>query len=503
MKTKNNNINPENKYLKKLRKISNILYFKVFLLYVFFNVFVCISMYSQSDSLYRYLTIAASNNPTVRQKFYEYKAALQKVPQVGALPDPELNVGVFIQPMELVAGNQNADIRLMQMFPWFGTLKASKDEMSLMAMAKYESLRDVKLQVFYDVKRTWYELQKLHQEIRIAEKNLDILHEIERLVLIRFKASPVSGRSNPSPDASMQAGNAPGGSGNSQGMSNMGNNSGNQAAANITRVSPPMQNNSMGSTGGSGLADLYRIQIEAGELENDVALLKSRRNTIVARFNAYLNRPPESNVSLPKEILTDSLGLSLLAVTDSMLLKNPMLGMLEYEQQSLEARKKMVTKMGYPMMGLGVNYTVISKSEMSASSMNGKDMIMPMATVTLPIYRNKYNALKTEAELLKSANRQNYKATVNSLQTDYYAAVQLFKDGQRRSILYDNQSKLAGKTLDIMLKSFTTSVTPLTDILRVQQQLLDYEFKKIEAIADYNTAISWLYRLMASSPVQE
>ena len=53
-----------------------------------------------------------------------------------------------------------------------------------------------------------------------------------------------------------------------------------------------MQSNSMGaSTGGSGLADLYRIQIEIGELENNIELLKTQRNTITARFNAYLNRP--------------------------------------------------------------------------------------------------------------------------------------------------------------------------------------------------------------------
>ena len=462
------------------------------------------SSQKQPDSLLQYLVISAKNNPTVQQKFYEYQAALQKVPQVGALPDPELNVGVFIQPMELVDGRQNADIKLMQMFPWFGTLKSAKDEMSLMAKAKFESFRDAKLQVFYDVKRSWYELQKVQQDIRISEKNLDILHTIERLTLVKFKAAPAGGSSSPASGTSNPAGSTQQSSANSQGMQTMGGNSGGQPGASSTQSSSAMQSASMGSsTGGSGLADLYRIQIEIGELENNIELLKTQRNTIEARFNAFLNRRSDSPVQLPEQLIPDSLGLSLLAVTDSMLANNPMLGMLQYEQQSLDARQKMVTKMGYPMMGLGLNYSVISKSAMSTSSMNGKDMIMPMATVTLPIYRNKYNAMKTEAELLKSANKENYQATANSLQTNYYEAVQLFKDGQRRVKLYNSQSDLAGKTLDIMLKSFSTSAVPLTDILRVRQQLLDYEFKKIEAVADYNTAISWLQRLMASSPIQE
>ena len=278
--------------------------------------------------------------------------------------------------------------------------------------------------------------------------------------------------------------------------------SGNPVNTNSNQASS-MQTSSMGSSSsGSGLADLYRVQIEIGELENNISLLKNQQTTITARFNSYLNRSPLSPVQLPDEMTPDSLGLSLLMVSHSMLLHNPMLGMLQYEQQSLDARKKMVTRMGYPMLGLGVDYSIIAKSDMSTSSMNGKDMIMPMVSLTLPIYRNKYNAMRNEADLLKTANKQNYQATSNSLQTDYYEAVQLFKDGERRMKLYARQSDLAEKTLDIMLKGFSTSGTPLTDILRIQQQTLDYELKKIDAVADYNTAIAWLQRLMAWSPVQ-
>ncbi len=153
--------------------------------------------------------------------------------------------------------------------------------------------------------------------------------------------------------------------------------------------------------------------------------------------------------------------------------------------------------MGYPMIGLGVNYSVINKNEMVTSEMNGKDMIMPMVTLTLPIYRRKYRAMQTEADFRKTATAQNYAASANSLKTEYYQAVQLYQDAQRRIDLYGNQSLLAGKSLDIMMKSFTVSGSGLTDILRIRQQTLDYEYKKVEAIADYNKAIAWLKRLMA------
>lgn len=154
------------------------------------------------------------------------------------------------------------------------------------------------------------------------------------------------------------------------------------------------------------------------------------------------------------------------------------------------------------MVGFGLNYTVIQQNPMSTSSMNGQDMIMPMVTATLPIYRKKYTAMKAEADLLKSATAQNYIATANSLKTEYYQAIQLNQDAQRRIKLYADQYRLASKSLDIMFRSFASSGTDLTDILRVRQQTLDYEYKQMEAIADYNTSIAWIKRLMAFSQVQ-
>lgn len=455
------------------------------------------SSQEQPDSLYNYLGIAAKNNPTVLQRYYEYEAALQKVPQLGSLPDPEVSVGVFLSPMELLGGNQVADIRLMQMFPWFGQLKYAKDEMSLMAKARYESLRDARLQVFYEVQRTWFELHKIKQNIRSSEKNIEILHTLERLAIVRFKAVPAASAgttSNRTASAALSQTSASG----SSGMNTMGGTTGNNSGPGSNQASSPMPGNSMGSSpGSSGLADVYRIQIETGDLQNNIELLKNQWNTIAAQFNSYLNRPADAVVTLPDTLIADNFQPSLLAMPDSTLGNNPMLGMLEFEQQSLDARKQMVTKMGYPMIGLGVNYSVINKSEMSTSSMNGNDMIMPMVTATLPIYRKKYKAMQSETNLLRSATEQNYKATANSLQSDYYQALQLYQDAQRRTKLYAAQHLLASKSLDIMIRSFASSGSALSDILRVRQQMLDYEYREVEAIADYNISIARIKRLMA------
>ena len=443
---------------------------------------------SQSDSLQFYLETASKNNPAVLQKFNEYKAALQKIPQAGGLPDPSLSLGVFLNPMELVGGNQVADIRLMQMFPWFGVLKAAKDEMSMMAKARYESFLDAKYQVAYELQQSWYELYKVKAALIISGKNIDLLHAIEQIALIRFKTGGTASGGSTTPSAAMQPAPSPSGS---AGMQTMGGKPSGTSISGASLFSGPMQ----GSSGSSGLAELYRIQMEAGELENNLAMLKTRQNSLTARFNSFLNRSAQAMVTLPDSILPDVLTIPVEAISDSMLTNNPMLHMLNDEKESLSARKLMVTRMGYPMVGLGINYSLINQNPMSAAEMNGKDMVMPMVTLTLPLYRKKYVAMQTEADLLQKAASQGIQATANSLQTDFYEAVQNYQNAQRRMNLYAKQYQLADRSLNILIRSFSTAGSGLTDLLRVRQQTLEYGLKQVDAVADYNTAIAKLRRL--------
>lgn len=110
--------------------------------------------------------------------------------------------------------------------------------------------------------------------------------------------------------------------------------------------------------------------------------------------------------------------------------------------------------------------------------------------------------MQEEAELLSKASLHNYQSISNSLDTDFYNAVQLYRDANRRIRLYENQFLLASKSLEIMLKSFSTSLSSLTDVLKVRQQTLDYELKQVEAITDMNIAEAWISRLAANTEIQ-
>lgn len=140
------------------------------------------------DSLSVYLELAGKNNPGVKAAFSQYLAALEKVPQVGSLPDPQGSFDFFLKPMELLNGNQVGSISVMQMFPWFGTLKLAKDEASLMAKAQFSLFQESKAALFYNVKTSWYQLAKYKRGILLINQNIALLESIEKLALVKFQS---------------------------------------------------------------------------------------------------------------------------------------------------------------------------------------------------------------------------------------------------------------------------------------------------------------------------
>lgn len=464
-----------------------------------------LSGYSQqADSLAYYLETAARNNPLVNSNFALYKASLEKIPQAGAYSDPELDIGLFVKPMETLGGKQIADFTLMQMFPWFGTQKAARNEATEMSRMAYEQFRDARNNLFYEVKSQWYQLCNLNEQYKNTQANLILLEQLEQLALKRFSAPGVP----PTPTATPPVANTPqalpASSGNS--MGNMGG-TGNTSP---TTAMPASNNSGMSGMGGSpmgtgnssgGMSDVLRIQIEKAELENNLEVIISNRTAAEARFNALLNRDQQTRVAIPDSLIQIRFLADDKTITDSIILANPMLSMLEAEANAYKAKAIMDKKMSYPMFGIGLQYSVVGKSDnaMVMPDMNGMDMVMPMFKISIPIFRKKYNAQQRESKHYRQASELKYENTLNQLQAEYQTVKQQLADAARKVNLYKKQQNLALSTWQLMVREFSAGVSSLTDIIQVERQLLDYSLKKSEAVAEYNTMVAGMEKLVATS----
>lgn len=97
------------------------------------------------------LAVAAAQHPGVRGDFERWHAAALAVAPAGALPDPTVEMSVFLQAIETRTGPQQGRIGLRQGVPWPGVLVAGSEaalEASRAAEARFDArLLDVALAV--------------------------------------------------------------------------------------------------------------------------------------------------------------------------------------------------------------------------------------------------------------------------------------------------------------------------------------------------------------------
>ncbi len=497
------------------------------------------SAYAESaDSLNHYLKIAAENNPEVRSAFLSYKAALERVPQSGAYQDPELEMGFFLKPMDIVGGRQVSQFKLMQMFPWFGTKKSAQTEATHRAQMAYEQFRETRNNMYLSVYSQWYMLLNLRQQLNNNRENKRLLKQLEELAIRKFSSptgSNSAGYSLPSPtslklntsgastqgsSATSSASSTGGGmSGMGNGMSSMQNSGGSTSAmgggVSSSSTAVGSSANSMSSGGGmsgmgssssgmsgtaSGMSDVLRIQIEMAEIDNNIESLLSEIKAETATFNALLNRAPESGIQLPESILQISFRLDEPSLINEIKAQNPTLNMILEEGLSYEAKAKTDKKMGYPMFGIGVQYMLNKKTNdkmLAMGDMNGKDMVMPMVSVSIPLYRNKYKAMQRETRFMQEANKEKYANTLNSLEAELYTTRHQLEDAERKIMLYDKQKELAQSAYSLVVREYILGGSDLNNVIQVERQLLDYQLKRSEAIAGYNTMVATMQKLIS------
>ena len=77
---------------------------------------------------------------------------------------------------------------------------------------------------------------------------------------------------------------------------------------------------------------------------------------------------------------------------DSLLSNHPKLVALEKQMAAAIIDEEVVRKSGFPQIGLGIDYMIIQPLEGSTIKNNGKDALMPAFSLSLPIFRKKYQS---------------------------------------------------------------------------------------------------------------
>lgn len=376
-----------------------------------------------SQSLNDYLQKAAENNPELKAGYAGFEAALQQAPQVSSLPDPTLTVSAFGRMIETRLGAQEARFSLTQMFPWFGTLKAQNDAATATAEARFQQYINQRSLLFVEVKTRYAELYLVEKTIALKEENLSILDSYRELALSGFRS-----------------GNAP-------------------------------------------MVNVVNVDMEREAAITEIELLKDIKKPLEVQFNLLLNREKELPV-----IIADSLrleqNLALMKEPESVnpFEAHPTLVALDSEKIALNSRITAIEKDGLPKFGVGVDYSIISKRTDANPEMNGQDAIMPMVSVTLPIFRKKYKAAKKEVEWLQVEVEARQTAQRNNLQSSFEMTLYELNQAEKLLKLYEGQLERTDQATRLYVSGFANNTGDFEEVLRMNQQKLLLQTRQLEAL---------------------
>ncbi len=370
-----------------------------------------------------YLQQALENNPGLQAQQKTREAAQQQVDISGALPDPTLTAGFFTPPMERFMGNQWFDVGVMQMFPWFGTLGKQRSVAGKMADSEYQQFRDERNRLFMDMTRLWLEICRKEQELIIIDHYKEILKAREDIIYTRYEAGQQR----------------------------------------------------------SGLAlDIYRLEIQLAELKNRSEKIHDELIALKESFNIMAGREMQASISTPDSLPSIS-GLEHEIKPDAeTFASNPRLlkGMLETE--AAEAMQEVSRLKTRPMLGVGLQYSYFAPGEAAMGQMDGGHMIMPMVSLSLPIFRGKNQATRQQGVLMADAAQFREQNVLNTLQTQWTQLQAKISNLQRDENFYNHQLDITQKTWDLILNAYASGDEGFDELLRIQNQLLSLEWRMLE-----------------------
>lgn len=383
-----------------------------------------------SLALNRYIQEALANNSRIEGLFQQYYARMEQVPQIGALPDPEIMFQYHINPMEQSSPLTRTTVSATQRFPWFGTLNKREKRVEKVAEVEWTAFEEARNEIVQRVKRRWYRMHELHHHLMIFDQNMDLLGQLERQVQRRYESGDVS------------------------------------------------------------QVDLLRIEIEQDNLETRIVNTEEELEAMKVQFNSLLNRPAETKVRVPDVMYSSQLARSEEHLRQVIYDRNPELRGRELQEEAALVAEEQARMEGRPSFGLGL--MVMNKNFMYMPLMSGERAALTGSlTIRLPLSRSKYRAQRQEAHIEARIAREEQQEVTNRLSAEVESLLQQHRDADRRIALHEE--RLIPKTrqaLRIALSEYAGGRGDFEQIIQLQQQLLEYEMMLNTAYVEQNITIA-------------
>ncbi len=384
------------------------------------------------QQLASYIQYAEQNNLNIQAFELKHSIAAEKVNEANTLSDTQISLGYFVSEPETRTGPQRARLSVRQMLPWFGTITARENYANSLAETQYLDIAIAKRKLGLSISQSYYTLFAIKAKQEVLREQIDLLQTYEKLAL--------------------------------------------------TAV----------TVGKASAVDVLQLQIRQNELQQRFDILAQEYITERSLFNTMLNVDPNADIEIVDQINIPEKDP---VIYNDKLLVHPEL--LKYDKlyESVSKSELVNQKQKNPDIGFGLDYVPVSERTDVNIEDNGKDILMPMISISIPIFNKKYNSqtkqnkLKQEEIQLKKTDRQNH------LQSLLIKAISLRNTARIKYKTQEKNIQQAKNAEQILTKNYETGTVDFNAILDVQELQLKFQMDRIKSIRDYfmqSTIINYL-----------
>ncbi len=380
-----------------------------------------LAVISYGQTLQSYLEEAEINNPEIQAFEIKYNISREKSKQADALPNMELSAGVFVSEPETRTGPQKARFSVRQMLPWFGTLTAREGYANALAEVDYLDMVIVKRKLRLSIAQSYYSLYANQEIQEVLERNIQLLRTYEKLAL-----------------TAVEVGNA-------------------------------------------SAVDVLKLQIRQNELQAQSDILKQEFQSQTSHFNTLLNRDTGLGITL-----ADTLEIGMdVEIEGGTLDVHPELEKYDKLYESVVQSEVLNQKETQPGIGFGLDYIPVAERTDMDFDDNGKDVVMPMVSFSIPVFNSKYKSRSVENELRQEELNAQKINRRNVLESALNTAVHSREAARIRFETQQQNLEQARDAEEILIKNYETGTINFNDVLDIQEMQLKFEIQRISAVENY------------------
>ena len=309
---------------------------------------------------------ALDRSPLLQQSLADYRASLQRLPQVGQLPDPVLAITQYARRPETRVGPQTTMVTLSQRFPWFGKLKDREKVSIQRSMVLREQHRAREAELVRKVKDAYYSLAYLDRVLEVTREDESVLGHYETLAQARY------------------------------------------------------------AQGAGSLQGVVKLQAQITRAQHRLQLLRSQRVDVEAELNGLLDRSADTPVgSIPLPPLPHY-SFDIEKLLQKGRLHRPEVQAARHRIEAGKRRIELARKGYRPDVSLGASFVnVLGRSDpagrLHPPDQNGKNIYGLTLGINLPIRRRRHDAAVLEATEATISSRRAYHGLVRQVEVSIRA----------------------------------------------------------------------------------